>query len=74
MTGGNNEQQQQSIRIPIAESISLSGDFSMTDYAHGIVLFAHGSGSGRHSPRGEVATASIKKEEIEKHYYYNSQA
>ena len=63
MTRGNNEQQQQSIRIPIAESISLSGDFSMTDYTHGIVLFAHGSGSGRHSPRGKAAaTASIKEE------------
>ena len=66
MTRGNNEQQQQQfIRIPIAESISLSGDFSMTDYAHGIVLFANGSGSGRHSPRrGEAATttASIKEE------------
>jgi len=63
MTRGNNEQQQ-SIRIPIAESISLSGGFSMTDYAHEIVLFAHGSGSGCHSPRRgkAAATASIKEE------------
>jgi hypothetical protein len=67
MTRGNNEQQQQqqqSIRIPIPESISLSGSFSMTDYAHEIVLFAYGSESGRHSPRGgeAAATASIKEE------------
>ena len=66
MTRGNNEQQQQqSILIPIAESISISGGFSMTDYAHEIVLFAHGSESGRHSPRGgeAAATASIKEGE-----------
>ena len=68
MTRDNNEQQQQSIRIPIAESISLSGDFSMIDYAHGIVLFAHGSRSGRHSPRGgeAAATAASIKEKGEK--------
>ena len=70
MTRGNNEQQQQqqSIRIPIPESISLSDSFSMTDYAHEIVLFAYGSESGRHSPRGgeAAATASIKEEEGEK--------
>jgi putative phosphoribosyl transferase len=34
-----------------AGSIILEGDLSLSDDAQGIVLFAHGSGSSRHSPR-----------------------
>src|SRR5205807_2410231 len=34
-----------------AGPVTLEGDLSLPDGAHGIVLFAHGSGSSRHSPR-----------------------
>ena len=44
---GSNEQP---IQIRIG-SILLSGDLNIPDGAQGVVLFAHGSGSGRHSPR-----------------------
>ena len=44
---GSNEKP---IQIRIG-SILLSGDLNIPDGAQGVVLFAHGSGSGRHSPR-----------------------
>jgi hypothetical protein len=41
---------EQSIQIRIG-SILLSGDLNIPDGAQEVVLFAHGSGCGRHSPR-----------------------
>jgi putative phosphoribosyl transferase len=34
-----------------AGPVTLEGDLSLSEGAYGIVLFAHGSGSSRHSPR-----------------------
>jgi len=34
-----------------AGAVTIEGDLSLPDAARGIVLFAHGSGSSRHSPR-----------------------
>ncbi len=34
-------------------SILLNGELEVPDSATGIVLFAHGSGSSRHSPRNQ---------------------
>jgi putative phosphoribosyl transferase len=42
--------QPRAIQIPIEET-PLDGDLVIPDSARGIVLFAHGSGSSRHSPR-----------------------
>ena len=43
------------VTIP-AEGVDLAGDLTVPDAALGVVAFAHGSGSGRHSPRNrEVA-------------------
>ena len=36
--------------VPLGR-IELSADISLPDHAKGLVLFAHGSGSSRHSPR-----------------------
>ncbi|HYE60389.1 MAG TPA: alpha/beta family hydrolase [Phycisphaerales bacterium] len=45
------------VQVP-AGVIVLEGDLAVPPGAHGVVLFAHGSGSGRHSPRNRaVATA-----------------
>jgi dienelactone hydrolase len=45
------------VRIP-AGSATLEGDLALPPDARGLVVFAHGSGSGRHSPRnGYVADA-----------------
>jgi dienelactone hydrolase len=38
------------IRVP-ADGVELTADLSLPDCAIGLVVFAHGSGSSRHSPR-----------------------
>jgi pimeloyl-ACP methyl ester carboxylesterase len=38
-------------RIPLEEGSELDGDLVVPENAKGVVLFAHGSGSSRHSPR-----------------------
>jgi dienelactone hydrolase len=44
------------VSVPVGDAI-VEGDFIVPQAASGIVLFAHGSGSSRHSPRNrQVAT------------------
>jgi putative phosphoribosyl transferase len=50
----------QPIQIPIG-SMSLSGDLNIPDSAQGVVLFAHGSGSGRHSPRNRYVAKVLQE-------------
>jgi putative phosphoribosyl transferase len=38
------------VRVPLG-SITLDGNLTLPEGARGVVLFAHGSGSSRHSPR-----------------------
>ena len=49
------------IRIP-AGDVTLSGDFIAPVDAHGIVLFAHGSGSSRLSPRNRHVAAMLRQD------------
>jgi len=42
----------QSVRIP-ADAVNLEGALSITNGAQALVIFAHGSGSSRHSPRNK---------------------
>jgi putative phosphoribosyl transferase len=51
---------EQHIQIPIG-SMSLSGDLNIPDGAQGVVLFAHGSGSGRHSPRNRYVAKVLQE-------------
>jgi putative phosphoribosyl transferase len=39
----------------------LHGDLSIPTGAHGVVLFAHGSGSSRHSPRNQFVARTIRE-------------
>ena len=41
-------------------SIILEGDLSIPPYATGIVIFAHGSGSSRHSPRNRYVAQTLQ--------------
>src|SRR6266567_3428519 len=41
--------------------VQLHGDLSIPDGAHGVVLFAHGSGSSRHSPRNQFVARTIRE-------------
>src|SRR5207248_1016254 len=48
------------VRIP-AESAVLTGDLTLPAGAKGIALFAHGSGSSRHSPRNVWVAARLQR-------------
>src|SRR5437016_742171 len=39
----------------------LSGDFTIPERAAGVVLFAHGSGSSRHSPRNRYVASVLQQ-------------
>jgi len=42
-----------------AGRVTLEGNLSIPDVASGVVLFAHGSGSGRHSPRNRFVAQEL---------------
>src|SRR5881394_2956971 len=41
--------------------VQLEGDLNIPDGAQGVVLFAHGSGSSRHSPRNQFVARTIRE-------------
>ena len=47
------------IRIPIGGRTWLNADITRPPDAKGLVLFAHGSGSGRHSPRNKYVASEL---------------
>jgi putative phosphoribosyl transferase len=57
MTSKNGKEQ--FIQIPVG-SVSLSGDLTILEGSLGIVLFAHGSGSGRHSRRNRYVAKVLQ--------------
>ena len=50
----------QSLQIPLAEVV-LEADLGMPETPRGAVLFAHGSGSGRHSPRNRYVADELQR-------------
>ena len=57
------EKQPDARKTPVAVPIngqSLPGDLGMPPDPHGIVLFAHGSGSSRHSPRNQYVARTLE--------------
>jgi putative phosphoribosyl transferase len=48
------------LRIP-AGKVQLAGDLVVPALAKGIVLFAHGSGSSRHSPRNRLVARELQR-------------
>src|SRR5262249_11290385 len=52
--------QARDVRIPI-ERAYLEGELTIPPGAHGVVLFAHGSGSSRHSPRNQFVARVIRE-------------
>lgn len=47
------------VEVPIGEE-ALPGDLGIPPNPHGIVLFAHGSGSSRHSPRNKYVARALE--------------
>ena len=50
---------EQSVRIPAA-GVELDAEVVVPQPAQGVVLFAHGSGSGRHSPRNTYVAGGLQ--------------
>lgn len=48
-------------QIQLADNIILEGDLHIPSGASGIVLFAHGSGSSRHSPRNQFVANMLNE-------------
>jgi len=42
-------------------TVELAGDLTLPPGASGVVLFAHGSGSGRHSPRNRYVASALQQ-------------
>jgi dienelactone hydrolase len=51
------------LRIPV-EGVTLNADLAIPIDAHGIVLFAHGSGSSRHSPRNQFVARVLQQSDF----------
>ncbi len=47
-------------RVPLG-SVACEGNLGVPDGARGVVLFAHGSGSGRHSPRNRYVAQELRQ-------------
>ncbi len=58
---GNNHGQEQAVEIPVGAQ-RLQGDLYIPGCKSGMVLFAHGSGSSRHSPRNRYVARVLQRE------------
>src|SRR5688572_20686600 len=47
--------------VPEGEAGVLEGNLSIPEKAKGVILFAHGSGSGRHSPRNQFVAEELNR-------------
>ncbi len=50
------------VRLAVDAGTVIDGDLIVPDDATGIVVFAHGSGSGRHSPRNRQVAKSLQRQ------------
>jgi pimeloyl-ACP methyl ester carboxylesterase len=53
----------EAVRIP-AGPVLLDGDYTQPAATRGVVLFAHGSGSSRHSPRNRYVATALNRVEF----------
>ena len=51
------------LRIPV-DGVILNADLAIPVDSHGIVLFAHGSGSSRHSPRNQFVARVLQQSDF----------
>lgn len=60
MEGTSGPVQETAVKVPI-NSLILDGNLAIPMDARGIVVFAHGSGSGRHSPRNRFVAQALRE-------------
>lgn len=51
------------VEVPVGDQ-ALPGDLGIPADPHGIVLFAHGSGSSRHSPRNQYVARELERRNL----------
>ncbi len=61
---GNSEQLEKEIEISIDDKICIKGNLCIPLKAKGVVLFAHGSGSSRFSPRNRYVAEVFRKKDL----------
>ncbi len=65
MTLATKEERAQTSKVRIRSGkVLLDGDFNLPQDAEGVVLFAHGSGSSRHSPRNQFVAHTIREAKV----------
>jgi len=47
--------------VSVGNDVTLEADVSLPDRATGVVMFAHGSGSSRHSPRNRQVARALQE-------------
>ncbi|MGK7872818.1 MAG: dienelactone hydrolase family protein [Xenococcaceae cyanobacterium] len=57
----NNQESRVSVK---ADSVTLKGNLGIPEGAQGVVLFAHGSGSSRHSPRNRYVAQVLRQAKL----------
>src|SRR5215212_5828622 len=62
-TGHAGTAREHNVQIPSGEAV-LEGELNVPVGASGVVLFAHGSGSSRHSPRNQYVAQVIRKANV----------
>jgi putative phosphoribosyl transferase len=55
---------EQVVRIPLEREVALHGDLVVPESPAGMVVFAHGSGSTRRSPRNRMVAASLRRRNL----------
>jgi putative phosphoribosyl transferase len=51
---------ERAVRIPEGGAV-IDGDLVVPEPAEGVVVFAHGTGSGRHSPRNQFVAGELQR-------------
>lgn len=52
------------IPIPAGRDLVLEGVLDVPGHARGVVVFSHGSGSGRHSPRNQFVAQALRRKDM----------
>lgn len=56
----NRRESEQLVYVPVGPSLTLEGNLTLVADAQGVVLFAHGSGSSRRSPRNRFVARALR--------------
>ncbi len=56
--------QAQTLRVPVDGAVILNAEIAIPVEAHGMVVFAHGSGSSRHSPRNQFVARVLQQSDF----------